>query len=46
MTWFEVLTGFRETSPDQVRENIAIDGNTLTFLANRNTFAFGGLETL
>ena len=45
MTWFEVLTGFRETSPDQVRENIAVNGNTLTSLVNRKTFAFGRLET-
>ena len=45
MTWFDVLTGFRETSPDQVHENIAIDGNTLTSLVNRKTFVFGRLET-
>lgn len=45
MTWFEVLTGFRETSPDQVRENIAVNGDTLTSLVNRKTFAFGRLET-
>jgi hypothetical protein len=45
MTWFEVLAGFREISPDQVRENIIIDGNTLTSLVNRKTFAFGRLET-
>jgi len=26
MTWFEVLMGFREMSPSQVRENITVDG--------------------
>ena len=24
--WFETLTGFQEESPEQVRENIAVDG--------------------
>ena len=27
--WFETLTGFREKSPQQVRENISVDGNIL-----------------
>ena len=45
MTWFEVLMGFRETSPNQVRENIAVDGDTLTSLVNRKAFTCGRLET-
>jgi hypothetical protein len=34
MTWFENLTGFPETSPVQVRENITVDGETMKSLAN------------
>ena len=30
MTWFETLTGFPEESPQQVRENICVDMQTLT----------------
>jgi hypothetical protein len=45
MTWFEVLTGFEERSPDQVRKNITIDGETLTSLANGKMMACGRLET-
>jgi hypothetical protein len=45
MTWFEVLTGFRETSPDQVRENIIVDGERLTSLINRKAYSCGRLET-
>ena len=45
MTWFEVLTGFRETSPSQVRENITVDGDTLTSLVNLKAFTCGRLET-
>ena len=45
MTWFEELTGFRETSPSQVRENITVDGDTLTSLVNRQAFTCGQLET-
>ena len=45
MTWFEVLTGFRETSPSQVRENITVDGDRLTSLVNRKAFTCGRLET-
>ena len=45
MTWFEVLMGFRETSPSQVRENITVDGDTLTSLVNRKAFTCGRLET-
>jgi hypothetical protein len=44
MTWFEVLTGFEERSPDQVRKNITIDGETLTSQVNGRTMACGRLE--
>jgi hypothetical protein len=45
MTWFEVLTGFRETSPSQVRDNITIDGDRLTSRANGKVLTCGQLET-
>lgn len=45
MTWFEGLTGFREMSPGQVRENITVDRATLTSLVNGKTFTCGRLET-
>jgi len=44
MTWFEDLTGFREVSAEQVRENIRLDGDTLTSLVNGKTFTCGRLE--
>ena len=44
MTWFEELTGFREVSPKQVRENIKLDGDTLTSLVNGRRFTCGRLE--
>ena len=45
MTWFEELTGFRELSPSQVRENLAVEGERLTSLVNGRTFVCGRLET-
>jgi hypothetical protein len=42
--WFEDLTGFREESPDQVRANIHVDGNTLTSDVNGRRMACGRLE--
>jgi hypothetical protein len=45
MTWFEELTGFRETSPSYVRQNISVDGETLTSHANGKVLACGRLET-
>ena len=45
MTWFEVLTGFREMSPSQVRKNIIVDGETLTSHINGKVMACGRLET-
>ncbi len=44
MTWFEKLTGFREASPSQVRENITVDGDALTSHVNGRTFTCGRLE--
>jgi len=44
MTWFQQLTGFHEVSPNQVRENITIDGDTLTSRVNGNLFTCGRLE--
>jgi hypothetical protein len=45
MSWFEDLTGFREISPNQVRENLMVDGESLTSLVNGKTYACGRLET-
>lgn len=42
--WFEQLTGFPEKSPDFVRENLIIDGNTFISKANGKEFTFGQLE--
>lgn len=46
MTWLQQLIRFHEVSPNQGRENITIDGNTLTSLVNRNVFTCGQSETL
>lgn len=45
MNWFERLTGFSEESPQQVRENIAVDGNTLKSRVNGKVMICGELET-
>ncbi len=45
MVWFEKLTGFREESPQQVRENISIDGQILKSHVNGKEFTYGILET-
>jgi hypothetical protein len=45
MTWFEDLTGFRETSPSQVRQNLTLDGETLTSQANGRVMTCGRLAT-
>src|ERR1041385_605340 len=45
MTWFETLTGFAEESPSQVREHIAVDGQTLISRANGKVLVCGQLET-
>ncbi len=43
--WFERLTGFPEEPPQQVRENITVDGQTLTSHANGKVLVYGQLET-
>ena len=45
MTWFEELTGFSEESPEQVRANLSVDGQTLKSRVNGKTLACGALET-
>jgi hypothetical protein len=45
MTWFDALTGFHETSPSQVRENITVNGETLSSLVNGKILTFGRLDT-
>lgn len=44
MTWFEKLTGFRETLP-QIRKHISVDGETLTSGVNGKVMVCGRLET-
>lgn len=44
--WFEALTGFAEESPEQVRENIIVDGGELISRANGRRLICGDLETL
>ena len=43
--WFEELTGFREESPKQVRENMSVDGNILESHINGKKYVCGLLET-
>jgi hypothetical protein len=43
--WFEVLTGFSEESPQQVRENIRVDGTVLQSKVNGKSWVCGQLET-
>ena len=42
--WFEKLTGFKELSPENVRENLLIKGNSFVSKANKKEFTFGRLE--
>ncbi len=44
-TWFEKLTGFAEESPEQVRENLSVDGQVLKSHENGKTLVCGELET-
>ncbi len=43
--WFHKLTCFSEVSPDQVRANLTIDGNTLRSSVNGAAWTYGELET-
>lgn len=45
MTWFDRLMGFSEESPQQVRENIAVDGVKMTSTVSGAAFVCGELET-
>ncbi len=42
--WFENLFGFEEQDPQQVRDNIRLEGQQLTSLINGKSFQFGELE--
>lgn len=44
MDWFEQLTGFRETSPDEVRRRLTVEGETLVSLVNGRRAGIGRLE--
>ena len=43
-TWFEDLTGFRETTADEVRQNIRVDGTQMTSVVNGRSFSCGTLS--
>ena len=45
VTWFEKLTGFAETSPQEVRKKITVDGDTMTSTVNGKAMVCGTLET-
>ena len=45
MTWFKTLTGFDESSSEQVRANLVISGHALKSMVNGRTFVWGELET-
>jgi hypothetical protein len=45
MMWFETLTGFPEKTPQQVRENLTVDGKALKSHVNGNVLVCGQLET-
>jgi hypothetical protein len=45
MTWFEALTGFPETTPDEVRKQLLLDGETLKSRVNGRVMRWGRLET-
>ena len=44
MTWFEALTGFTETTPVAVREQLQLEGETITSLVNQQSYRCGCLE--
>jgi hypothetical protein len=43
--WFELLTGFREENPQQVRANLVVDGETMASKVNERVMRCGHLET-
>ena len=42
--WFEQLTGFKEETPTNVRNNLTIEGNSFVSKVNNKKFAFGTLQ--
>ena len=42
--WFETLTGFHEQSPEQIRNNISVDGEVMKSYVNGKEFVYGILE--
>ena len=44
--WFERLTGFPETSPDEVRCNLTLAGDQLSSVVNGRTWTWGFLEVV
>ncbi len=42
--WFKKLTGFDEVSPEHVKENILIEGNTLYSKVNDKSYQYGSLQ--
>lgn len=42
--WFEQLTGFKEESPDQVRANLYLEGESLISRVNNAAFSYGRLD--
>jgi len=44
--WFDILTGFREETSTQVRENLSVDGGLLKSHINGKEYVCGFLETL
>jgi hypothetical protein len=44
-TWFETLTGVREGSPHDVRENLVVEAELLKCRVTGNLFVCGRLET-
>ena len=45
MSWFERLTGIEERSPEHVRSQLDLEGETLIFRANGQRWQAGRLET-
>ena len=45
MTWFDTLTGFSETSGDDVRSKLRLEGSLLKSLENNQTFDCGEFTT-
>lgn len=44
-SWFQELTGFDEETPDQVRANLKIEGETIVSKVNGRKMRFGRFET-